>query len=212
MPRGRNKARGARRPRVQAAEAGRDSPPTLIVTAILLVAFAIRVFRLGRDELWFDEAFAALVAFQPPPEIFGEIARDSSPPLYYLLLHIWAFVVGPEPGRAQDAFCPGRRRDRRHLPGAWPPVVGAHRRPDGGGFAGQFAASRLLQPRGPPVQSFCSVRAGLVPRARTSHGPQAPSRCRRHGGTGRCARSTLTITACSCSPRWHCGRGFDSCL
>lgn len=44
--------------------------------------------------LWGDEAWAATLAIKPVLEIIQIAARDTSPPLYYLLLHAWMNLFG----------------------------------------------------------------------------------------------------------------------
>lgn len=44
--------------------------------------------------LWGDEAWAATLAVKPIWEIIQIVARDTSPPLYYLLLHTWMSFFG----------------------------------------------------------------------------------------------------------------------
>jgi mannosyltransferase len=79
------------------AEPGRPKATLAWLGCILVAAAVLRILWLDRSELWFDEAFAALVAFESPREIVSEMARDSSPPLYYLLLHAWIAVAGWSP-------------------------------------------------------------------------------------------------------------------
>jgi uncharacterized membrane protein len=67
------------------------------VTVVLTTGFVLRVLFLTRDELWFDEAFSALIAVQSPSAIVDELRRDSSPPLYYFVLHFWQTAAGAEP-------------------------------------------------------------------------------------------------------------------
>jgi mannosyltransferase len=64
-----------------------------ILSAGLLVgAFLLRVYTIGRDELWFDEAISAFaVTFADWPQ---ELLRSNTPPLYYLLLWAWTAVAG----------------------------------------------------------------------------------------------------------------------
>jgi mannosyltransferase len=84
---------------------GRDSAraPRAVVRTwvraalLLLLALLVRAVALDRDELWFDEAYAALVALQPPSGILSELKVDSSPPLYYLALHAWMTIAGQHP-------------------------------------------------------------------------------------------------------------------
>ena len=44
--------------------------------------------------LWGDEAFAAVLAQYLPLEIITKVAKDTSPPLYYLFLHFWMRLFG----------------------------------------------------------------------------------------------------------------------
>lgn len=44
--------------------------------------------------LWGDEAWAATLAVKPYLEIITTVARDTSPPLYYLCLHTWMKFFG----------------------------------------------------------------------------------------------------------------------
>lgn len=44
--------------------------------------------------LWGDEAWAATLINKSIPEIIQFVSRDTSPPLYYLLAHLWTRVFG----------------------------------------------------------------------------------------------------------------------
>ena len=44
--------------------------------------------------LWGDEAFSAILSMKTLPEIIATIARDTSPPLYNLLEHLWFRLFG----------------------------------------------------------------------------------------------------------------------
>lgn len=44
--------------------------------------------------LWGDEAWAATLAIKPVFQIIKIVAHDTSPPLYYLLLHFWIKIFG----------------------------------------------------------------------------------------------------------------------
>ena len=55
--------------------------------------------------LWLDEALSVNIAHLPVTQIPRALAHDGSPPLYYVLLHVWMamfgrsdFAVGPCPG------------------------------------------------------------------------------------------------------------------
>jgi hypothetical protein len=87
--------------RTKSAEA---RPEPSATRAALWADFAIPVVSLGlgfvglsRDELWFDEAYAALIAESPLRGIVGELQYDSSPPLYYVVLNFWIKLFGGGP-------------------------------------------------------------------------------------------------------------------
>lgn len=44
--------------------------------------------------LWGDEAWAATLAIKPVGKIISLVARDTSPPFYYLILHFWLKIFG----------------------------------------------------------------------------------------------------------------------
>jgi len=56
---------------------------------ILILALALRLFRLGTNSLWFDEAFSWIVARQPAWAILTQRIAPILPPLYHFLLHFW---------------------------------------------------------------------------------------------------------------------------
>ncbi len=59
-----------------------------------VAALAVRLFRLGQDPFWFDEAYTALNVGQPIERIFELVSEEAGAPLYYLLMHPWAAWVG----------------------------------------------------------------------------------------------------------------------
>ncbi len=60
----------------------------------LLAAFALRLYQLGAQSLWYDETVSAILAGKSTADLIAHTARDIHPPLYYLLLHYWQFGVG----------------------------------------------------------------------------------------------------------------------
>ncbi len=64
------------------------------VPAILLAAFAVRMFRLGAASLWYDETVSVYLAQQNLVELTRHTAGDIHPPLYYYLLHFWGNLAG----------------------------------------------------------------------------------------------------------------------
>jgi mannosyltransferase len=71
----------------------RLSPVPLIeLGTIVLVGLAARVFHLGRESLWLDEAASVWIASRPLRRVFA--GEFTNPPLYYLLLHFWLGIFG----------------------------------------------------------------------------------------------------------------------
>lgn len=65
-------------------------------TAVLLLAYLLRLFRLGYQELRGDEAFSYLFAAIPPVDIISALIQEGDPhsPFHYLLLHGWMLLAG----------------------------------------------------------------------------------------------------------------------
>ncbi|MGH2720327.1 MAG: glycosyltransferase family 39 protein, partial [Actinomycetota bacterium] len=123
----------APRPHVPAAQARREPRP-LLAAGIALALVAGLVLRVLVDSpLWLDEALSVNIARLPVPDLLDALRRDGSPPLYYLLLHVWIgwFGAGDAAVRSLSvafsvatlplAWLAGRRLgDRR---GAWAAVL-----------------------------------------------------------------------------------------
>ena len=65
-----------------------------LITSLLL-GFALRLYRLGGESLWYDETVSAYLATQPITDLIAHTARDIHPPAYYLLLHAWQLISAP---------------------------------------------------------------------------------------------------------------------
>jgi 4-amino-4-deoxy-L-arabinose transferase-like glycosyltransferase len=66
----------------------------MLLLAITLLAFALRVYRLGHQSLWDDEAKSIWVSSWSVTEILVEQSQHEHPPLHYLLLHCWMPMAG----------------------------------------------------------------------------------------------------------------------
>jgi hypothetical protein len=73
----------------------------LLVTA-LLGGFALRLYRLGAESLWYDEAVSVWLAQKPIAAMVAHTAGDIHPPGYYLLLHLWQIASAPSPARGLE--------------------------------------------------------------------------------------------------------------
>ena len=64
----------------------------ITATAIVVAAFLLRIYRIGEQELWLDEAFSFHIATMP--NWLESLLSDTNPPLYYLLLRAWMKIAG----------------------------------------------------------------------------------------------------------------------
>ena len=60
-----------------------------LLSALVLASLGVRVLAIG-DALWIDEGLSVGIASFPLAEIPGVLRMDGSPPLYYMLLHVWS--------------------------------------------------------------------------------------------------------------------------
>lgn len=65
-----------------------------LLAAIVLLAFALRLYRLGAEGLWYDEAVSVYLAGKSLPALVSHTAGDIHPPGYYVLLHAWTRLAG----------------------------------------------------------------------------------------------------------------------
>ncbi len=61
---------------------------------LFLAAFALRLYRLGAEGLWYDETVSLFLARQDLVALTRHTAGDIHPPLYYYLLHFWGQFAG----------------------------------------------------------------------------------------------------------------------
>jgi hypothetical protein len=67
----------------------------LALSAIVTLGASLRIYEIGAEGLWIDEAFSVWLARQPWGEMVRWVASvDQHPPLYYTLLHGWIRVFG----------------------------------------------------------------------------------------------------------------------
>jgi hypothetical protein len=70
------------------------------VGLLMLASAYMRTRALGAS-LWMDEGLSIGIASQPFLDIPTVLRQDGSPPLYYLLLHVWMAVFGNGPAETQ---------------------------------------------------------------------------------------------------------------
>ena len=66
-----------------------------LLLAAVLVAFAVRLYHLGGESLWYDETVSVYLSRLPLPAMFAHTAGDIHPPGYYALLHAWQALTVP---------------------------------------------------------------------------------------------------------------------
>jgi len=64
------------------------------LVAVLLVAALLRLYQLGFESLWLDEAISVMFAKLSVLEIVEVSETDNNYPTYYLLLHYWVALFG----------------------------------------------------------------------------------------------------------------------
>lgn len=69
----------------------------LLTLGGILFGFALRLYRLGAESLWYDETVSVVLAQKSIPALLRHTAGDIHPPGYYLLLHYWQALVAPTP-------------------------------------------------------------------------------------------------------------------
>ncbi len=95
----------------QSSGSGRETGRVRFALAvIILVAFALRIFRLGAQSLWYDEGVTAWLARLPLAQQAAWTANDIQPPLYYAVVTFWgAWPAGAKQACAfllsSSAFC-----------------------------------------------------------------------------------------------------------
>jgi mannosyltransferase len=66
----------------------------LLIYVILLIAFALRVYRLDFQSIWWDEGHSIQMASAALAQIPTLPGMDVHPPGYFVLLHVWMAVAG----------------------------------------------------------------------------------------------------------------------
>ena len=68
---------------------------TWVTISILWLAFALRVWKLDTQSLWYDEGYSVYLGMHLPlGQVIDLTVQDIVPPLYYLLLRAWLPLAG----------------------------------------------------------------------------------------------------------------------
>lgn len=84
--------------RINAKLAWSGSPKGVmaLLVLIILLAFILRLYRLGYQSIWYDEAVSIHLAMKDLRGLTLHTAGDIHPPLYYYLLHFWILPAGSD--------------------------------------------------------------------------------------------------------------------
>jgi mannosyltransferase len=74
---------------IQSFRLNRKAWLSIISASILFLALFLRLWNLGGESAWIDEAYSIELAKHSVLDILKGTAADQHPPLYYLLLHFW---------------------------------------------------------------------------------------------------------------------------
>ncbi|MEZ4657654.1 MAG: glycosyltransferase family 39 protein [Caldilineaceae bacterium] len=66
----------------------------LWLLGLILLAFALRVYRLDAQSLWYDEGVTAEITQRTLADLTSWTARDIQPPLYYYVIWLWGRLAG----------------------------------------------------------------------------------------------------------------------
>ncbi|MGZ4193517.1 MAG: hypothetical protein ACXVRW_13770 [Solirubrobacteraceae bacterium] len=99
----------------RAVRAGTFAAPALVTVGVLVgLGTALRLYGLGHQGFWFDEANTAQLVQFSPGRMLGLIPQtESTPPLYYCVAWVWARCsVTTRPGCARCRRCAACWRSR----------------------------------------------------------------------------------------------------
>ncbi len=75
-----------------------------LLLGMLLAAFALRLYELTRQDIWWDEARNIDVALRPFLQVATAPELDIHPPVYFWLLHFWTQLTDVAMGQAPAAL------------------------------------------------------------------------------------------------------------
>lgn len=91
---GERRETGLARMRRRIAWWGSPQGVRVLLILVMLFAFALRLYRLGYQSIWYDEGVSIHLATKDLGGLTRHTAGDIHPPLYYYLLHFWILAAG----------------------------------------------------------------------------------------------------------------------
>jgi hypothetical protein len=73
--------------------AGLERRQLLLLSGATALGLGVRIWAAAGAEIWLDESYSVLLAIAPLREMAADLAVDSSPPLYYLVLKAWTILA-----------------------------------------------------------------------------------------------------------------------
>jgi len=72
-----------------------SSPVTVAIMVLTVLAACLRLYRIGHQSLWYDEAYTAMLMKLSLGHMLSTIPKtESTPYLYYLLAWVWTHIFG----------------------------------------------------------------------------------------------------------------------
>jgi mannosyltransferase len=66
----------------------------IAIIAIIVLAFALRIYRLDHQSIWYDEGVSVYFSNQNLKDLIAGVSTDNHPPLHSLALHLWLKLAG----------------------------------------------------------------------------------------------------------------------
>jgi uncharacterized membrane protein len=77
--------------------AARQKLLTPFVVLLLVLAGAVRVWKIDQKNIWLDESVSWDTGKRPLPALLEQVRGDIHPPGYYVLVHDWMAIAGTSP-------------------------------------------------------------------------------------------------------------------
>ena len=66
----------------------------MAIIAVIILAFALRIYRLDHQSIWYDEGVSVYFANQGLRDLVAGVSADNHPPLHFFALHLWLKLAG----------------------------------------------------------------------------------------------------------------------
>ncbi len=66
----------------------------MAIIAIIILAFALRIYCLDHQSIWYDEGVSIYFANQNLKDLIAGVSSDNHPPLHFFALHFWLKLAG----------------------------------------------------------------------------------------------------------------------